>query len=201
VQLETFLHLEPNAHAVAEELDWLRAVHASMVDTATSVDAHVRAMVTKASAARDRGAFDDAHAALRDALRVDPTSGAAAEMLDEILVRQLEARVNQERLRMRDQRQALGAPLVAAAHAAMERGYVDVALQSALAAERVAPHTDGLTLLIDDLRRELAADDQEAFSLAPAPLPDPEATAEPRGEKAGDRAFSWADLFRRKRKA
>ena len=89
-------------------------------------------------------AFDAARAALLEALRWDPTSVPAADLFDEVLAKELEARLAAERRRIRDQRLAATAAALAIATAAQGRGYPAVALKVALAAQRIAPDADGL---------------------------------------------------------
>jgi hypothetical protein len=119
-------------------------------------------------------------------------------MLDDVLGRQLEARIAQERVRMREQRLAVGALVVTAARDAMQRGYVDIALQAALAAQRIAPDTVGLGAMIQDCRRELAGDDDETFELAAPPTADADnVPSAARHVHAADSVFGWAaELFR-----
>jgi tetratricopeptide (TPR) repeat protein len=197
-RLETFVGRHPGAESAVEELEYLRSLRSAMAESQETSDAHVQELLARAAAARDHGAFDDAHGALRDALHWDPTSAAAAAMLDDVLGRQLEARIAQERVRMREQRLAVGALVVTAARDAMQRGYVDIALQAALAAQRIAPDTVGLGAMIQDCRRELAGDDDETFELAAPPTADADnVPSAARHVHAADSVFGWAaELFR-----
>ena len=188
-QLEAFVALEPAAQSVIQELDYLQTLRSSIVHDGEIAAAKARELVAKAAAARDRGALEDAEKMLREGLHADPTSAEASELLDEVLVRQLDARVAEARIRTREQRLSAGAPLLAAARLARERGYVDLALKSALAAQRVAPDTPGLASLIEDARRELAAEDRELAALEHPPLLDVNGADEP---SADNGMFGWA---------
>ena len=113
--------------------------------------------------------MEDAHVALREALAWDPTDVSASEMLDDLLLRQLEARLALERTRVRDERLVATAPMLAAARTAMESGYLAVALSVLSAVQRISPDLEGLSALVDEVKRELSDDDRDTFDLKPLP--------------------------------
>jgi tetratricopeptide (TPR) repeat protein len=172
-RLEAFLAVEPKAPGAQEELEYLRGLRADIVQRTATAGTRVREQLAKAGAAGERGATEDAHAALREALAWDPTDLSAAEMLNDLLLRQLEARLALERTRARDERLVASAPLLAAARTAMESGYLAVALRALTAVQRISPDLEGLTALIEEVRRELLGDDLEAFELKPLPALEP----------------------------
>ena len=166
-RLEAFLAVEPSAPGAPEELEYLRGLRADIAQRTAAASARVREQLAKATAARDSGATEDACAALREALAWDPTDVAASEMLDALLLGQLETRLALERTRAREERLSASAPMLAAARTALERGYVAVALSALSAAQRVSPDLEGLSALIEDVRRELSGDDGETFEVKP----------------------------------
>jgi tetratricopeptide (TPR) repeat protein len=207
-QMRRFLEAEPNAYEVAAELDRLLALRESIATMAATAHRQVKDALAKATVAIQAGAFDAASAAARDALRWDPTSVDASALLDDVLTRQLEARLEQERIRSREQRTVQAAPLIAAARQALQRGYAAVALKAALAAQRIAPDSADVAALVEEARREMTSEDRETVELPALPLSEPveeapPAKPAPAAEEGG--VFDWAaDLFRaglRRRKA
>jgi serine/threonine protein kinase/tetratricopeptide (TPR) repeat protein len=198
-QLDSFVALEPAADLVAEEVEHLRRLQTAISQSATSVEAIVQSSIAAATAARDRQAFDVAHQALTEALRADPTNAAAIQLLEGVLSRDLEVRLARERARTRELRLTAATSLMAAARAAHDRGYPDVALRSALAAQRLAAaDIPELAIFIEQLRLELATDDDQVFPLESIPLTHaaPGAKA-PRVTEPEAGVLGWAaDLFR-----
>jgi tetratricopeptide (TPR) repeat protein len=202
-RLEAFLAVAPDAPGAQAELEYLRGLRADIAQRTAAASARAREQLAKAAAARERGAVEDAHAALREALAWDPTDVSASEMLDDLLLRQLEARLALERTRARDERLVATAPMLAAARTAMESGYLAVALSALSAVQRISPDLEGLSALVEEVQRDLSEDDRETFQLKPLPpLERP-----PRGgehKSAGDsgvleRAAEWARSTLRRR--
>jgi serine/threonine protein kinase len=196
-QLESFLDLEPSANSVADELQLLQTLYANIVAERQTATNRASELLRAAAAARDDGAYDEAQRALGDVLRVDPTSIEAAEMLDEVLTRALDAHVSREREHMREVRLEMATALAATAEAAQARGYPDVALKAALAAQRLAAEAPGLSDLIDGVRRELTSEDDELVPLEHAPLPVVDVPPPDPDETPSDGVLEWAKHFLR----
>ena len=126
----------------------------------------------------------------------NPTDPDAAETIDRLLTRQLEERVAQERTRIREERTRDVEPLLDAARLARERGFVSIALQAALAAQRILPERADIAALVDEVREELTSEDHETFELA-APMVTPapgEVTSSPAVVDSG--VLNWAEKLR-----
>jgi len=202
-RLEAFLEVEPSARGAPEELEYLRGLRADIAQRTAAASARVREQLAKAAAARDRGATEDAQAALREALAWDPTDVTASEMLNDLLLQQLETRLALERTRARDERLIVSAPMLAAARTAMESGYVALALSTLSAVQRIAPDHEELSALVEEVRRELSNDDRETSELKPLPPLQPPLTG---GEHKPitdsgvfERAAEWARSTLRRR--
>ena len=170
-QLASFLALEPQADAVAEELKYLRGLHDSITRAGASANVRVRELIGRASAASEQGRFEDARTELQQALRLDPTSVAVAEQIDDVLNRELDARLTRERTQIRKLRSEIASAVMAAAAAAKGRGYPELAMRAAVAAQRIAVDGQVGAAFLADVRRELYADDSEIFPLDSTPLP------------------------------
>jgi serine/threonine protein kinase len=170
-QLTAFMEREPAASAAAAELQRLQQLKETISEQAGAAQPRVRELLAAASAADAAGRLDDALAAVRDAIRWDPTSAEAAGFLDDLLHRQVEARISQERARAREQRLRECAMLVTAAREALQRGYPAIALQTAQAAQRIAPDHPEIALLLKRAEAELAAEDEQLFALHAPPWP------------------------------
>jgi tetratricopeptide (TPR) repeat protein len=196
-QLESFLAVEPAAALVADERTHLTELQTVIGQAAAGADAAVRSRVTAASAARDRNDFDEAQRLLMEAVNLDPANGALTELLADVLTRDLEMRLSRERARTQEQRLAASNTIMTAATAAQERGYLDLALNAALAAQRLAYHTSGVATFIDRVRLEIASEDEEVFPLEALPRPDPGAVTVRPASAPDARLLGWAaDLFR-----
>ena len=204
-QLRGFLEVEPDAKEVGVELERLIALRESMVATAGAARRKARDCMTRAAALADAGDFPAALGLAREAIRIDPTDGDAAAMIDRLLARQLEERMVQERKRILEERTRDVEPLLDTVRLARERGFVAIALQAALAAHRIMPERADIAALVDAAREELTSEDHETFELGapiatPAPPP-PAATPAP-GEVISSPAavdsgvLNWADKLR-----
>jgi tetratricopeptide (TPR) repeat protein len=197
-QLSAFLEIEPAAQDAARELDHLKSLNATIATALAGVRSRVQPLLETASAAARDGRLDDALSAAREAVGLAPTSAEASQMLDMLLRQQLAARLAQERAHTRDQRSRECQPLLAASRAALERGYLAVALDAALAARRIAPDDPEIAPLVEKIQREMNADDYQTFTLTALPWSEsPAATPKsaPGPEEGG--VFDWAaHLFR-----
>jgi hypothetical protein len=198
-QLTAFLEIEPSAQDAARELDHLRALNTAIGAALEAARARVRQLLTTASTAARDDRLDAALSATREAVRLAPTSAEASQMLDMLLRQQLAARLAQERAQSRDQRSRECQPLLAAARDALERGYLAIALDAALAARRIAPDDPEIAPLVDKIQRQLNADDPQTYALSSLPWhePAPAAPEKPvQGPEEGG-VFDWAaHLFR-----
>jgi serine/threonine protein kinase len=195
-RLERFHEAEPSAPGVSKELEHLRALRADITQRTAAAGGRAREQLSRAAAARDRGAMEDACAALREALAWDPTNGAASEMLDDLLLQRLETRLALERTRAHDERLTASAPILAAARIALDSGYIAVALSALSAAQRVSPDLEGLSALVEDVRRQLSGEDRDTFDLKPLPslAPSHREGEQQASPAAGvlERAVEWA---------
>ena len=187
-QLRGFLEVEPDAQEVGRELERLIALRESMVTAAGVARRKARDCVSRATTLAEAGDLAAALDLAREAIRLDPTDADAAATIDLLLTRQFEERVAQERTRIREERTRDVEPLLDAARLARERGLVAIALQAALAAQRILPERADIAALVDEVREELMSEDHETFELtmvtpvppAPAATPVPgEATSSP----------------------
>jgi tetratricopeptide (TPR) repeat protein len=193
-QLRAVLALAPGVAALEREIDHLDRLREAVTSGAAACRAKVVALLQTAAALVQSGRVDEALPMARDALRLDPTDGPAATLLDRILARQLEDRLALEKARTLAQRTADAAPLLAAARQSLQRGYVAIALRAATAAQRVAPGDADAAALIERARQELADDDRETFELADVPFAPAvaERAADDRVEAAADGAADAA---------
>ena len=169
-QLRRFVESAPQADAVERELTHLNRLRDAIVTEAAASRERIADLLRTARALSHTADVDGALALAREALRLDPTDGQAATLLDELLARQLEDRLAVEKARTLGQRAADAAPLLASARQALQRGYLAIALQAATAAQRVAPGDPDAAHLIEHARAALAADDHETFDLTNVPL-------------------------------
>jgi tetratricopeptide (TPR) repeat protein len=164
-QLRGFLEVEPEAHDVARELEELIALRESLVTASAAVRRRAGDCLNRATALAHSGDLAGALALAREAARIDPSEGDAAAMIDQVLTRQLEERVVLERKRLLDERSRDVEPFLQAARLALERGYVAIALRSALAAQRVMPERSDIAALVETARDEMTSEDRELFDL------------------------------------
>jgi NADH dehydrogenase/NADH:ubiquinone oxidoreductase subunit G len=181
-RLTAFSREQPAPAVVAEELDHLRHLQRVLTDRAGAVAGRVRELLAAAAEARNRGMLEQAHATAVAAQALDPANAQTAELLDDILKRQLDARIAQEQLRTRERRALAVAPMIEEARLALRHGYLDVALTAAKTAQRICPDAEGLSALLDGIRAELTADDDATFDLHELPP----RSAETPGRAAGD---------------
>jgi tetratricopeptide (TPR) repeat protein len=176
-----------------------------MVTTAAAARRKARECASRATTLAEAGDLPAALDLARQAIRLDPTDAAAAATIDLLLTRQLDERIALERNRIREERTRDVEPLLDAARLARERGFVAIALQAALTAQRILPERADIAALVDEVREELTSEDHETYELAapaatPVP-PVPAATPVP-GEVTGSPAvvdsgvLNWADKLR-----
>jgi serine/threonine-protein kinase len=206
-ELRAFVELEPAAQEAIAEMDRLIALYREIAAGASARRDAVQERVSVALTAANGSRLEDAIAAAREGLARDPASADASELLDLLLRRQLKERLDLERLHARERRLAECAPLLVAARDALDRGYVAIALDAAMAARRIAPDHPEIDPLVERAQRELHADDEQAFPLESLPWPDAGLTPDvnlqidplDRGRDEG-RVFGWAtDLLRRRK--
>jgi tRNA A-37 threonylcarbamoyl transferase component Bud32/tetratricopeptide (TPR) repeat protein len=206
-QLRGFLEVEPDAQEVGSELERLIALREAMASTAATARRQATDCVAQANALADAGELASALGLAREAVRLDPTEGEAAALIDRLLTRELEERVAHERNRNLEERTRDVVPLLEAARLARERGFVAIALQAALAAQRILPGRADIATLAEDIRGELTSEDHETFELAapaitpqppaPAPSPAPASEAVSAPVSADNGVLNWAaDLLR-----
>lgn len=178
-QLQAFLAERPESGEVSTELEALMGLRETLRAAATATRRQAADAMARAAALRDAGDVAAAMATLRHVLHVDPTNVEAATLLDRLMARQLKDRIAQEQAAAAAQREADLQPMLAAARHALDRGYVALALQAALAAQRLLPGHAGAAALVDAARAGLTSDDDELMELSVYPLPDPEPVPPP----------------------
>jgi serine/threonine protein kinase len=198
-QLTAFLEIEPSAQDAARELDHLRSLNTAISAALEGARARVRQLLSTASTAARDDRLDAALAAAREAVTLAPTSAEASQMLDMLLRQQLAARLAQERAHSRDQRSRECQTLLTASRGALERGYLAIALDAALAARRIAPDDPEIAPLVDKIQRQVNADDPQTYALTSLPWPEaaPAAPEKPADGSEEGGVFDWAaHLFR-----
>ena len=205
-QLRGFLEVEPDAREVADELGRLVALRGSLAAAAGVARRKVVDCLSRAAALTQAGNISEALDLARAAIHFDPTDADAAALIHQLLTRQLEERIAQERNRALEERSHDVAPILESARRALEQGYVANALHAALAAQKLLPDRTDIAALVEEARSELTSEDHEMFELAipdsmPAETPapsDPEsrdATVVSTQNEAG--VLNWAaDLLR-----
>ena len=208
--LRAFVEAHRGATMAADEAARLDAIRRRLVEGAQERQRRVTAILSSVRSAADRGAFDEALAAAREATRCDPFNTDASAALSDVIERHLQARIDHERARSLELRTASVEPLLAAAREALGRGYIAVALDAALGAQRLDPSRADVGELVDSLRRMEAADDDETFDLAEEPfaprpaapppgVPPPGAPEPPHDGGVLSHVNQWAsDLLRRR---
>jgi serine/threonine-protein kinase len=174
-QLRGFLEVEPDAAEVARELEQLIALRESLVSSAGAARRKSSELLVRARSLAQAADLTQSLELARAALRADPTDSNAAAAVDDLLTRELEQQFSRARTRALQERAAEVEPLIAAAQRAREHGYLAVALSAALAAQRLLPERTDISQLVDDVRRELASDDEDLFVLGPATQSSPDA--------------------------
>ena len=167
--LRTFVDTERNVPDAVAEVERLEALSERM---ARGLDERRRRAATLLSTAREqaaRGALDQALDRAREAVRLD-ANGEAAGALAALHERDLERRLEDARVRAREQRERDAQPLLLAARDARARGYLAVSLDTALAAAQVAPQHEGIRQLVAELRHDIETDDAYPFELTGDPF-------------------------------
>ena len=171
-QLRGFLEVEPDAREVADELGRLVALRGSLVATAGVARRKALDCLSRAAALTQAGNIAEALDLARAAIRFDPTDADAAALIHQLLTRQLEERIAQERNRALEERSHDVAPILESARRALEQGYVANALHAALAAQKLLPDRTDIAALVEEARSELTSEDHELFELVvPASMP------------------------------
>ena len=128
--------------------------------------------LSRAAALTQAGNISEALDLARAAIRFDPTDADAAALIHQLLTRQLEERIAQERNRALEERSHDVEPILESARRALEQGYVANALHAALAALKLQPDRTDIAALVEEARSELTSEDHEMFELAvPASIP------------------------------
>jgi tetratricopeptide (TPR) repeat protein len=174
-QLRGFLEVEPDAAQVEEELAELISLRETIAQATTAARRSASELRSRAAVLAQSGDVSGALGLAREALQADATDRDAAALVDQLLARQLEDRLAQRRQEALDERAREAEPLLNAARAARERGYLQLALNAALAAQAVAPHRPDISAFLDETRAELSSEDRDLFDLSGAaavtPLP------------------------------
>lgn len=168
-QLRAFIELEPRAEALGPELERLERLRDVLVSGAAAARKVAAEHQRRATQLRERGLFDDAIAAARQALAADPADVAVAEFLNQLLVQAFDARVRREEERLVRDRIECARPAVDAARRALAAGYVEFASRAAAAAGRLAPASDEVRALTEDASAQMGREDEEIVDLGPAP--------------------------------
>ena len=202
-QLRGLLEVEPDSAQVEKELAHLIALRETIAQGTTAARRSASELRSRAAALAQSGDAGGALGLARQALQIDATDRDAAVLVDQLLARQLEARLAQTRQEALDERAGEAEPLMTAARAARARGYPQLALNAALTAQAVAPHRTDIAAFVDETRVELASEDRALFDLsAPAAAPPmPRHTPRPGQSEAspadGRMLKNWAaDLLR-----
>ena len=169
--LGAFAADHPGSTETADEVARLTALHRRLSDAAVSRRQEVTALIDAARAAAGDGRFDEAIAAAAAAVRCDPAAGEASAALDEMMTRDLETRLERERMRADERRGAVAAAMIASAREAQARGYLGVALEAALGAARVAPGQAEIDACVTELRGLVASEDETVSDLRDSPFP------------------------------
>ena len=174
-QLRAFIEVEPRAEVLGPELARLERLRDVLVSGAAAARKVAAEHQRRAAQLAERGMFDDAIAAARQALAADPADAAVADLLDRLLVLAFEARVKREDERLALERLECARPALDAARRALAAGYVEFAARAAAAAGRVAPASDEARTLAEEATAQMASEDQDIVDLGPAPY-EPERT-------------------------
>jgi tetratricopeptide (TPR) repeat protein len=168
-QLRAFIEAEPRAEALGPELERLERLRDVLASGAAAARRAASEHQRRATQLAERGMFDEAIAAARQALAADPSNEGVAECLDQLLVRAFEARVKREEERLVLERIECARPALDAARRALAAGYVDFAARAAAVAGRVAPASDDVRALVEDAAQQMEREDQEIVDLGPVP--------------------------------
>ena len=169
-QLRGFMEIEPRAEALSGELERLEQLRETWALAAAAASRAAAEHVRRATQCAEMGLLDDAVASAQQALAADPTDVAAGELLEALLVRVFEARVEREKERLAQQRLACAQPAVDAARRALEAGYIEFASRAAAVAGRIAPASTDVRALADAATEQMEGEDQELVELGPTPF-------------------------------
>ena len=167
--LRAFVDTERDVPDALAELERLEALSERMDRSLDERRRRATMLLGTARAQAERGALEQALDRAREALLLD-ANGEAAAALVALHERDLERRLEDARERAREQRERDIEPLLLAARDARARGYLAVALDSALAAAQVAPHHEGIRRLVAELRHDIETDDAHPFELTGEPF-------------------------------
>jgi len=167
--LRAFVDTERDVPDALAELERLEALSDRMDRSLDERRRRATMLLGTARAQAERGALEQALDRAREALLLD-ANGEAAAALVALHERDLERRLEDARERAREQRERDIEPLLLAARDARARGYLAVALDSALAAAQVAPHHEGIRRLVAELRHDIETDDAHPFELTGEPF-------------------------------
>lgn len=167
-QLRAFLVERPVASLVEAERVRLVGLRAQL--TALTTEARTRASELLARAKGANGEPSTALPLVRDALRADPTNRDAAQLLDQLMARQLEFRIAEQESLALAERRAEARRLVAVSRRAAQQGYTRLALDAAQGALCVLPGDPEAEALADMARRDLESDEDGTFDLAMLPI-------------------------------
>jgi tetratricopeptide (TPR) repeat protein len=200
-QLSGFLEVEPAAREAEAEIKRLIALRSAIASSAAASRHQASELVNRAAALAESGDLQEARNFARRALQADPTDAAALTLLDRLLAQQLEERIAAEHARSHAERAEEAEPLLAAALGALERGYVALALQAGLAAQRIAPHRIDAAAFVEEAKSEMTSEDRETRELVAAPFPEPVSApapvpAAPAQPESGGVLDKAASLFR-----
>ena len=200
-QLSGFLEVEPAAREAEAEIKRLIALRSAIASSTAASRHQASELVNRAAALAESGDLQEARNFARLALQADPTDAAALTLLDRLLAQQLEERIAAEHARSHAERTEEAEPLLAAALGALERGYVALALQAGLAAQRIAPHRIDAAAFVEEAKSEMTSEDRETRELVAAPFPEPVSApapvpAAPAQPESGGVLDKAASLFR-----
>jgi len=161
LQLRTFLASEPQVDDVRGELERLASLHQHLEAAAAQRRHRVMEVTAAARSFWERGLVGEALERAREAAMIDPADGGAVALLDELLEADLQRRLAAERAHSAEQRSAIAEPMLAAARDALARGHLDLALNAAAAAARIAPEREDAPSLTAELRSLVASEDAD----------------------------------------
>ena len=172
-RMRGFVAAHPGAARAVAEAETLVALRERILNGARARRERVEPLLDAAAAFADRGAWGEALATAREAVRCDPSDVDATAALDAMMTKDLEARLERERQRAHEQRFEQTDTMLAAAREAHVRGFLPAALDAARAALRIAPDRTDVAAYVDELRRVIDTDDGGALDLADDPFSPP----------------------------
>jgi tetratricopeptide (TPR) repeat protein len=169
-QLRGFIEIEPRAEALGGELARLEQLRETLALEAAAARRVAAEHARRATQYAEMGLLDDAVASAQQALAADPTDVAAGALLDALLVRVFEARVEREKERLAQERLACAQPALDAARRALDAGYIEFASRAAAVAGCVAPASADVRMLADAAAEQMEGEDQDLVELGPTPF-------------------------------